>query len=104
MHSDSRRTSYRVVLGSLGTVAAGNSVQNLATVLEKSVHMLGQEQLLDIWDGKGVVAQDEPTPEMDAQHEDITLSNDDTFQVSLLRVVSGILGHGFKGVLPCGVQ
>jgi len=85
-------------------VAAGDSVQNLTTVLEKSVHMLGQERLLDIWDGEGVAAQDEPTPETDAQRKDITLSNDDAFQVSLLRVVSGILGHGFKGALPCGVQ
>ncbi len=85
-------------------VAAGDSAQNLATVLEKSVRMLGQELLLGIWDGEGVAAQDELTPETDAQREDITLSKDEAFQLSLSRVVSGILGHGFKEALPCGVQ
>jgi len=76
-------------------VAAGDSAQNLATLLEKGVRVLGQGRLLGIWDGEGVAAQDELSPETDAQREDITLSNDDAVQVGLSWVVSGILGHGF---------
>ena len=95
--SDDRAFGLReeLVLGSLGTVAAGDSAQNFATLLEKSVRVLGQERLLGIRDGEGVAAQDELTPETDAQREDITLSDDDAVQVGLSRIVSGILGHGF---------
>jgi hypothetical protein len=48
--------------------------------------VLGQERLLGIWDGEGVAAQDELTPETNAQCEDITLSNDDAVQVGLSSV------------------
>jgi len=86
--SDDRAFGLRekLVLGSLGTVAARDAAQNLATLLEESLRVLGQKRLLGIRDGEGVAAQDELTPETDAQREDITLSNDDAVQVGLSSV------------------
>ena len=86
--SDDRAFGLReeLVLGSLGAVAAGDAAKDLATLLEKGLRVLGQERLLGIWDGEGVAAQDELTPETDAQCEDITLSNDDAVQVGLSSV------------------
>jgi hypothetical protein len=60
--------------------------------------VLGQGRLLGIRDREDVAAQDELTPETDAQREDVALGDDDAVQVGLSRVVSGILGHGFTGV------
>lgn len=98
--SDDRAFGLReeLVLGSLGTVAAGDPAHNLATLLEKRVRVLGQGRLLGIRDREDVAAQDELTPETDAQREDVALGDDDAVQVGLSRVVSGILGHGFTGV------
>jgi len=83
-----------LVLGGLGTVAAGDAAQDLAAFLEKCVSVLGEKRFLGIWDGEGVAAEDELAPKTDAQSEDITLRNDDAVQVGLSRVVSGMLAVG----------
>jgi len=94
-----------LVLGGLGTVAAGDAAQDLAAFLEKCVSVLGEERFLGIWDGEGVAAEDELAPETDAQSEDVTLRNDDAVQVGLSRVCQWDDSCGLEGrSLPCGAQ
>lgn len=73
----------KLVLGSLRTVSARDATEELATLLEKTVRVLGKERILGLRDREAVAVEDELTPETDAQCEDITLRDDNTVQVGL---------------------
>jgi hypothetical protein len=85
------------VFGGLGTVTPGHVAEGPATLLEKRVRMFRKERLVGIRNGEGVAAEDELTPETDAQCKDVSLSYDDTVQIGLLIVVSGLSAISYEG-------
>ena len=73
-----------LVLSSLGAMASGDAAQRLATLVEEGMRMFGEERFLRLRDREIVASEDELAPEANAQCKDITFSNDDAVQVSLL--------------------
>lgn len=73
----------QLVLGGFGAVAARDAAERLPRLVEERVRVLGEEGLLRGWDRERVAAEDELSPETDAQREYVTLSDDDAVQIGL---------------------